>query len=106
LITPLSPLFWVCAVSGCRFTINLLGGGIKPIKNNMSENKGKLEVGIYHRCSLSVPDKYDDYLVKTNNGTYEFAHFNQDGWKIKGGNGGETNYPIAYTLIPTTSVLD
>ena len=72
----------------------------------MSENKGKLEVGIYHRCSLSVPDKYDDYLVKTNNGTYEVAHFNKYGWKIKGDNNGETNYPIAYTLIPTTSVLD
>jgi hypothetical protein len=70
----------------------------------MSENKGKLEVGIYHRCSLSVPDKYDDYLVKTNNGTYEFAHFNQKGWTIQGDNNGLSSVIIYWTEIPTTDL--
>ena len=32
------------------------------------------------------PSKYDDYLVKTVGGTYEFAHFNQSGWTILGDN--------------------
>jgi len=67
--------------------------------------KAEEKVGIYNRCALGVPEKYDDYLVKTNNGTYDFAHFNQNGWRIRGGNHSETNYPIAWTKIPQTSVL-
>jgi len=48
------------------------------------------------------PTKYDTYFVKTKCGTYEFAHFNQDGWTILGDNKGAT--PIAWTEIPVTDL--
>ena len=49
------------------------------------------------------PTSYDDYLVKTKEGTYEFAHFNSDGWTIRGDNKGAT--PVLWTPIPTTDKL-
>ena len=72
----------------------------------MESNDLKTEVGIYRRCAMGVPEKYDDYIVKTNKGTYEFAHYNIDGWHIKGDNGGESVEPIAWTLIPTTPIKE
>ena len=50
------------------------------------------------------PTKYDTYLVKTNKGTYEFAHFYQNGWKIQGDNSVQTNIIIAWTEIPQTDL--
>ena len=70
----------------------------------MSNFKTEAVAGIYSRCSTSIPEKYDDYLVKTKGGTYEKAHFNQNGWTILGDNKGDI--PIAWTPIPTTSVLE
>jgi len=47
------------------------------------------------------PKKYDDYLVKTEEGTYEFAHYNVDGWHIQGDNKGAT--VRLWSNIPTTN---
>jgi hypothetical protein len=46
------------------------------------------------------PKKFNDYLVKTEEGTYEFAHFNCDGWTILGDNKGAT--VRLWIPIPTT----
>ena len=69
----------------------------------MENNNEKTKVGVYRRCALGIPEKYDDYLVKTKYGTYEFAFFGQEGWRIQGDNS-EGNKPIAWTKIPTTPI--
>ena len=53
----------------------------------------------YTKISVD-PERYDTYLVKTQKGTYEFAHFNIDGWSIIGDNKGAT--PFLWREIPTT----
>lgn len=67
--------------------------------------KEQLEVGTYRSCSVCKPEMYDTYIVKTNNGTYEFALFDINGWSILGDNNGESNRPIAWTEIPTTRIM-
>ena len=50
-----------------------------------------------------LPEKYDDYIVKTSNETYEFALFDINGWTIQGDNGGASSKVVAWVELPTTS---
>ena len=49
---------------------------------------------------VNNPTRYDTYLVKTRGGTYEFAHFNREGWTIQGGNKGAE--VLCWCEIPQT----
>jgi hypothetical protein len=54
----------------------------------------------YARCSIySNPDRFDTYLVKTQEGCYDFAHFANDEWN-KGVNTDGT--PLLWREIPHT----
>ena len=52
----------------------------------------------YNRCSTD-PDKYDVYLVKTEEGCYDFALFDIEGWRVGKTTGGTPKWWMA---IPTT----
>lgn len=70
----------------------------------MGNKKIKTIDGIYKRCSVYEPDKYDTYLVKTNYGTYEFALFDINGWHVLGPNSGDSIHPVAWTSIIHTEI--
>ncbi len=55
----------------------------------------------YTNVALGNPWKHDTYLVKTEEGTYEFALWDINGWSVLGDNKGTT--VKLWIEIPTTS---
>lgn len=61
-------------------------------------------IGIYNRSALTVPEKYDTYLVKTNKGNYDIAKYDRKGWHLQASNDSETTFPIAWSRLPITAI--
>jgi len=59
-------------------------------------------MNVYLPVSIN-PTRYDDYLVKTCYGIYQFAHFNQLGWTIIGED--KSQQVVAWMEIPKTDII-
>ena len=61
-----------------------------------------IEMNGYCDVRNANPERYDTYLVKTEEGTYEFAHYSLGGWCILGDNRWAT--VRLWRELPTTSL--